>query len=77
LRSVKLVAEMEVHNGGLEEDMLNGDDKGLEGVEDVRSIFLRPVLLFWQSRGNLKLDLVVSARIKLDWVVSTLLWSFG
>lgn len=37
---VELVSEMEVDYGGLEEDMLDGDDEGLVGVENVGCIFL-------------------------------------
>ena len=33
--SVLVMSEMEVDNGGLKQYVLNGDDEGLEGVEDV------------------------------------------
>ncbi len=36
---VELVTEMEVDNGRLEEYVLNGDDEGVEWVEDIGGIF--------------------------------------
>jgi len=42
---VKLVPEMEVDYGRLEQNMLHRDDEGLERMENVGGIFLCSVLL--------------------------------
>jgi len=67
---------MEVDYGGLEEDVLNGDDEGLEGVEYIGRVFLGPILFVGQPRGDFKLDLIVGSAVKFDGVVRTLLWPF-
>jgi hypothetical protein len=36
---VELMAEVEIDDGGLKKYMLDGDDEGLVGMENVRCIF--------------------------------------
>lgn len=74
--SVELMAEVEVDDGGLEEDVLDGNDEWLVWVENVGRVFLRPILFVRQSGCDLELNLVIRTRIKLDRVVCALFWPF-
>jgi len=76
VRLVELVTEVEVDNRGLEKYVLNRDDEGLVGVENVRCIFLRPILFVRQAGCDLELDLVIRSGIEFDWMVRALFWSF-